>query len=201
VSEADRGSVTHWLGPLKAGDEEAARRLWTRYFAGLVRLAHARLRDTPRGAADEEDVALSAFHSLCNGAAAGRFPQLEGRDDLWRLLATITARKAVDQIRRARRQKRGGGRVRGDADRPGDQVEALAQVAGDEPTPEFAALMAEEYLHLLGRLPDETLRRVAAWKLEGYTNDEIADRLGCGLRTVERKLAVIRASWLAAEPD
>jgi DNA-directed RNA polymerase specialized sigma24 family protein len=196
VSGADGGSVTHWLGPLKAGDEEAARRLWGRYFAGLVRLAHARLRDTPRGAADEEDVALSAFHSLCNGAAAGRFPRLEDRDDLWRLLATLTARKAVDQIRRDGRQKRGGGRVAGEAD-----AQALARVAGDEPTPEFAALMAEEYLYLLGRLDDEALRRIAAWKLEGYTNDEIAARLGCGLRTVERKLAVIRASWLAAEAD
>jgi DNA-directed RNA polymerase specialized sigma24 family protein len=29
-------------------------------------------------------------------------------------------------------------------------------------------------------------------KMEGYRNDEIATQLGCGLRTVERKLQVIR---------
>jgi DNA-directed RNA polymerase specialized sigma24 family protein len=49
-------------------------------------------------------------------------------------------------------------------------------------------MMAEQYLHLLGRLGNETLRRIATRKLEGYANEEIAARLGCGRRTVERKL-------------
>ena len=48
---------------------------------------------TCRRAADEEDVALSAFDSFCRGAEQGRFPQLDGRDDLWHLLVVITVRK------------------------------------------------------------------------------------------------------------
>jgi DNA-directed RNA polymerase specialized sigma24 family protein len=36
---------------------------------------------------------------------------------------------------------------------------------------------------------------VATFKLEGYTNEEIADRLGCVVSTVERKLARIRGKW------
>jgi DNA-directed RNA polymerase specialized sigma24 family protein len=67
------------------------------------------------------------------------------------------------------------------------------------PTPEFAALVADEFGRLLDGL-DDALRRVAILRMEGHGNDEIAARLGCGRRTVERKLAVIRSSWLADEP-
>jgi len=192
------GSVTHWIGDLKSGGQEAAARLWARYFDGLVHIARDRLREAPRGEADEEDVAISAFHSLCQGAARGRFPELQDRNNLWKLLVTITAQKALDHRRREGRLKRGGGRIRvATGSSPwASTVEALAQVAGREPSPEFAAQMAEQYSRLLDRLEDETLRQVASWKMEGYTNEEIARGLGCGLRTVERKLGVIRATWL-----
>src|SRR4051812_31505360 len=97
-------SVTLLIEQLASGgSDEAARRLWGRYFERLVRVAGARLRGAPRAAADEEGVALSAFRSLCRGVAEGRFPKLDGRDELWRLLATITARKAIDQLQREAR--------------------------------------------------------------------------------------------------
>src|SRR5262249_53685630 len=102
------GSVTDWIGQLKAGDPAAAQKLWERYFQRLVGLARKKLQGTPRRAADEEDVALSAFASLCRRVAAGQFPQLRDREDLWHLLLVITARKALNQIRHERRQKRGG---------------------------------------------------------------------------------------------
>jgi DNA-directed RNA polymerase specialized sigma24 family protein len=196
------GSVTRWIGPLKAGEVEAAQALWDRYFDGLVRLARTRLRDAPLAAADEEDVALSAIHCLCRGAAAGRFPQLADRDNLWRLLATIAAQKAVDLQRRETREKRGGGKTRGEVDLPAGDFESnvVAQVVGPEPSPEFAAQLDEEYRRQLGRLDDDGLRQIAVWKMEGYENDEIARRLGCGVRTVERKLGVIRAIWQADRP-
>jgi len=71
----------------------------------------------------------------------------------------------------------------------------LEQFVGEEPTPEFAALVAEEYRNRLDSLEDETLRRIATWKLEGYTNEEIAAHLGCALRTVANKLKLIRLKW------
>jgi DNA-directed RNA polymerase specialized sigma24 family protein len=195
------GSVTHWIDHLKTGDHAAARLLWERYFAGLVELARAKLRHSARRAADDEDVALSAFHSLCRGAALGRFPQLDDRDNLWRLLATMTAQKAADHLRRQDRLKRGGGRLRNEPGLAGGESgwEVLARVAGREPSPEFAAMMAEQYVQLLDRLEDHALRQLAIWKMEGYTNAEIAERLGCGLRSVERKLGVIRAAWRTDE--
>jgi DNA-directed RNA polymerase specialized sigma24 family protein len=44
------------------------------------------------------------------------------------------------------------------------------------------------------RLFDD-LRQVARLRLEEYTNGEIAGRLGCSERTVERKLVLIRGFW------
>src|SRR4051794_19507985 len=142
----EQGSVTRWLGALKAGDPAAAQPLWERYYARLVGLARARLRGAhrPGAMADEEDAALSAFDSFCAGMARGRFPMLADRVDLWRLLVVITARKAGAQRQRDRRQKRGGDRVFAESDlEPAGSDEdfaGLAQVVGSEPTPEFAAM-------------------------------------------------------------
>jgi DNA-directed RNA polymerase specialized sigma24 family protein len=199
---ADHGSVTRWIDALRRGDEEAARQLWRRYFEALVRLARPRIRAQARGAADEEDVALSAFDSFYAGMARGRYPDVADRDDLWRLLVTIAARKASDHNRWESRQKRGGGHVLRESalvadGGPGDD---LAEVVGTEPTPEFAALVAEEYRRLLEALGDEELRRIATWKLEGHTDAEIAARLGCALRTVARRLELIRTLWRADLP-
>src|SRR5215510_15571495 len=108
----DQPSVSHWIQQLKGGNEAAVQRLWERYFARLVELARQRLRGAPRRAADEEDVALSAFDSFCRRAEQGRFPRLGDREDLWRLLVLIAERKAIKLREHEQAAKRGGGRVR-----------------------------------------------------------------------------------------
>jgi DNA-directed RNA polymerase specialized sigma24 family protein len=194
------GSVTHWLVRLKSGDREAARELWERYFEQLVRLARDRLRGVRRRVADEEDAALCAFDSFCRGASAGRFPRLNDRHDLWRLLVVITARKALDLANQERRKKRGGGDVRGESALLGpDGTPVIEQVLGREPTPEFALQVAEECRRLLDSLGSAELREVALWKMEGYTNAEIAAKLDCVPKMVERKLRVIRSIWTQAK--
>jgi DNA-directed RNA polymerase specialized sigma24 family protein len=190
-------SVTNWLVQLKVGDPAAAQALWERYFRGMVALARKRLAGARRREADEEDVALSAFDSFCRGAQEGRFPQLADHDDLWRLLVVITARKALDLLARQGRLKHGGGKLMGesgldDADASGG---GIAQVVGHEPTPEFAAQVAEECRRLLDKLGDDELRAIAVRKMEGYTNEEIAKRLHLALATIERRLRVIRKLW------
>ena len=200
------GSITRCVGDLKAGDQAAAQVLWERYFDHLVRLARRRLALSRRTGADEdeEDAALSAFDSFCAGLAGGRFPRLEDRDDLWRLLVVITARKASAQADRRRALKRGGDFSRLDAAWQDDSFAAsadpLIQIVSREPSPEFAAMVADETAHLLDRLDDPALRQIALWRMEGYTSDEIADRLGCARRTVARRLDLIRQIW-GAEAD
>ncbi len=184
------GSVTHWIEQLKDDDEDAAQQLWERYYGQLVRLCHKKLGDQPRRIADEEDVALSAFSSFVQGVRKGRFPQLNDRNSLWRVLVVIATRKAVDQWHHDHRKKRGEGKVQDEA-----VLKDIGQIVGREPTPEFAATVAEECQLLLGLLTQPTLRDIAVWKLQAYTNEEIADRLGCVPRTIERKLRLIRKLW------
>jgi RNA polymerase sigma factor (sigma-70 family) len=172
--------VTLWIRQLKEGQRAAVGLLLQRYFGRLVQLARARLRARSGLADDDEDVALSAFKSLCLGAERGRFPQLDDRADLWRLLALLTVRKAIDLQRR--QHARG---VDGEVD--------VEQLLSREPPPELTAELAEEYQRLLDRLGDPQLQAIALWKVEGYANEEIAQKLDCGLRSVERKLHRIRA--------
>jgi DNA-directed RNA polymerase specialized sigma24 family protein len=186
------GSISICLAMLKNGDQAAAQQLWARYFHCLVSLARSRLRAVPRGGGDEEDVALSAFKSLLIRAEQGKFPHLEDRDDLWQLLYVMTVRKAVDLSKREHAKRRGGGAVRHLGDLEGTELE---QAVGAEPTPELAAQLAEECRRLLDALGDETLRRVALWKMEGYTNKDVAEKLGVVEQTVERKLRRVREVW------
>jgi DNA-directed RNA polymerase specialized sigma24 family protein len=196
-------SVTLWLDGIKAGDHNDIQRLWDRYFQRLVRLAGARLPGHCRRAFDEEDVALSAFQSFCDRAGRGQFPQLNDRDDLWRLMATITVRKALDTMRHQTRRKRGGGHVLGEsallgAEDAGDS--GLSEILSREPTPEDAARFAEDYQSLLTRLEDPALLSIALHRLEGETAVQIANAFKVSTKTIERKLRLIRAIWSQEDP-
>jgi DNA-directed RNA polymerase specialized sigma24 family protein len=202
VTVAHENSVTYWLDGIKSGDDTDIQKLWDRYFQRLVRLAGKKLPAHCRRAFDEEDIALSAFQSFCDRAGRGQFPQLNDRDDLWRLLATITVRKALDTMRHQSRQKRGGGTVLGesallaggDRDRDGD---GLGEVLGREPTPEAVAEFAEEYQRFLAKLEDPALRSIALRRLEGQTAPQIAAATKVSTKTIERKIRLIRAIWLS----
>jgi DNA-directed RNA polymerase specialized sigma24 family protein len=193
------GSVTHWIHQLQAGDQAAFQKLWEGYFRRLVGLARKRLQGAPRAAADEEDVALSAFDSFFRRAREGRFPRLADRHDLWQLLVLIAVRKASNLVKHEGTAKAGGGKVipaSALAAVDGSQEGSLfGAMIGQEPDPALAAQVAEDYRRLLDGLGDANLRRVAVWKLEGHTNEEIATKLGRSLAAVERKLRLIRATW------
>jgi DNA-directed RNA polymerase specialized sigma24 family protein len=185
----EQGSVTQWIEALKAGDPGAAQAIWERYFDKLVRMAAARLRGAPGSPAvdGEESAVLSAIESVCNGAKRGLFPKLSDRDDLWQILVMVTARKVCDQIERRSAKRRGGGRIVSE--------NMLGTVAAREPSPEFAATCADECRRLLSMLKDDTYRNVALWKMEGFTREEIGQRLKCSTRTVADRLEVIRKTW------
>lgn len=198
----DDPSVTNWLLKLATGDgaESALGNLWERYFPRVVNLARTRLQVRYRRMADEEDVAVSVFQSLVDGVEAGRFPELSNRENLWRLLAVITSRKAVDRVQHENRQKRGGGNVRGDSIFLDDTAEAggFARFAADDPAPDMALDLAERADAMLDALPTEEHRRIAELRLEGYENAEIAELLELNVRTVQRRLEDIRDEWTAA---
>ena len=191
--------TTLWLQRFLAGDESAVETLWQRYREGLLRIARHRLGDHRRRSADEEDVVLSAFKSFCLGAVAGRFPDLEDRQSVWKLLVTITLRKASAELKRQFAQKRGGGHVVGESVfGPVDDsssAQGLADFPDDQLCPDLAAMMNAQCEQLFDRLKDATLRQIALGKLEGYTNQELAGQMNCSLATIERKLRRIRHKW------
>lgn len=191
---ADDGSISVWIAQLKGGDANAAQPLWERYYHRLVGLARKKLGDMPRRATDEEDVVQSAFRSFFQRANDGQFPQLSDRDDLWRLLVVITARKALNQRAHMQRAKRGSGNIQDQAAiaNVDDSVQGMAQFIGTEPSPDFAAQIVEQLDRVMDSLPDPTHRVITLWKLEGRTNPEIARHLDTSLRAVERKLQLIR---------
>jgi RNA polymerase sigma factor (sigma-70 family) len=189
-------SVNDLLERLKDGDHEAIRVLWQRYYPRLVALARKKLHGSARRVADEEDAALNAFDSFCRRAEQGYFPDLKDRDGLWALLVQLTTRKAANLVRYHQSEKRGGGHVQGDSALwPADGTSSAGgfdAMQDNGPTPEEAAILAEEVGRLLNGLHDPRLRQAAMCKLEGYSNAEIAARQGCSEPTVERRFAIIR---------
>jgi DNA-directed RNA polymerase specialized sigma24 family protein len=103
---ANDDPVTVWIDQLRNADEAAAQKLWKHFFSRLYELARKKLRPKTRRVYDEEDAAQSAFHSVCAGIAAGRFPDLRDRDDLWHLMLVITARKVAHRHRHDQQQRR-----------------------------------------------------------------------------------------------
>lgn len=192
-------SISLWLAELKEGSGEAAQQLWNRYALKLVELARKRLKNSPKRIGDEEDVAASVFHSVCRGAAAGRFENVRNRDDLWWLLLGITQQKIVDHVRREKAKKRGAGCTRTESGLRGDQSSrcgfTLDLLISEEPSPELLLMLEEQHQRLLGLLRDDRLRQVAMSRIEGFTVPEIAADLQMSIRSVERKLQLIRAVW------
>lgn len=192
MSEA--GSVSRLITGIQDGDSDAATQLWQRYFHRVAGLALTKLRSAPRRVADEQDVAISVFDSVIRGIEQGRFPELGDREGLWKLLFTITVRKAAHLQRDQTRQKRGG-----TAQPAADGELVLEQILSREPTPEFAAQVAEEYERLLRALDDEDpeLRSLAVGRMEGCSIEELVVRLDRKYkpRSIKRKLKLIRDIW------
>lgn len=188
----DAISITEWLDQARDGVEAGRQQLWARYYERLVRRARTRLSAKDRRVADEEDVALLAFAAFFRALDEGRLTELENRDDFWRVLVAIADNKANDQIRHQRRMKRGAGQVRGHSGFVGESGDQFEQVP--DPSPEFAEEFGLVCHELLASLRED-LRRIAIWKLEGYTNKEISNRLGCVEEAVRRKVVLIRKEW------
>jgi len=187
-------SVTMWVEHLRAGDPRAAGLLHDRYRAALLRSMRDRFPAAITATGDEDDLVQSVFCELWKSASAGKLNVVEDRQSFWWLLWTIARNKAVSRIRTTHAQKRGG------------QVVQFSQVENSqhdvEATVDLRSLPAdivEEFVdqqERLFQLLEGAEREVASYKLEGYDHPAIASKLGVTVRTVERKVAIIRGKWL-----
>jgi RNA polymerase sigma factor (sigma-70 family) len=198
------GSVTGLIQLLRSEDtavrDMAAGLIWERYFPDLLELARKNLDRRVRRRADEEDVLQSMFRSFCVRQQRGDF-ELTGHDELWRLLVTITLRKARNTARAHRRDRRDVAREQVATQAASDDSScpgwALEQMDAARATPAEAAVLNESLERRLAALGDPELRQIALWRLEGYTNREIAQRLDSTERLVERRLERIRSKWMS----
>lgn len=194
--------VTLWIDELSNADEAAARKLWNHFVSRLYEAARKKLMPETRRVYDEEDAAQSAFHSVCAGIAAGRFPDLHDRASLWHLLLPITARKVAHR-QRHEQQRRDVRRNWSDsifvhaADDSGPA--GINNLPSREPAPEFVAEFVETCELLFQNLNVSGLQQVVTLRMEGCNDSEIAERLKCSRRTVQRRLEVIRRHWNGLE--
>ena len=193
MDEETHDSFGTWLARLESGNSDATERLWEQYFQRLTTVAKARIPKMRRRVFDEEDVALSALKSFCDGVQNGKYPRLSGEENLWALLVLITKRKAAHRIRDEAAKKRGGGNLQGESAFGENGIQGLVK---DVPSGEFATQMVEELDHLRELLKDEQLERIALLRMQGLTNAEIAKEMDCVERTIDRRLALIRNIWI-----
>ncbi len=192
-------SVTQWIGQLKAGEESALERLRQRYWPLLVSLARKKLAAVPRLTDDDEDVAQEAFWGFYRSFKAGQLPRLGNRQHLLALLTIITVRKAASHIEREGRIKRGGGQVQGESALEflagsSNNARAIEQVVDSAVSPDELAAIKDLYSHYVNALPED-LRDIAEQYLANCPTREIAQRRGCAVRTIERKIEITLREW------
>ncbi len=185
-------TLSTWLLRLHGEQNNvAAEKLWDRIRPRVQDLSRRLLqRFNLPAIVDEDDVAISVFATLCSGLQAQQFPELRDSDSLWKLLVLMTVRKVNDHAKTHRAIKRGAGQVLQDQPNNG-----LSQLLDDRPEPSYEAMMNEQCRAMLKALNDPILEMLVLLKMDGYTNEEIAERLGYSRRTIQRMLNIVRDAW------
>lgn len=188
------GSITRLIPHLYEGDACAIQQIWQRYIGRVEGVVRPIVCGLAPGAGNEEDVAQSAFRAFFDAAANNEAVQLESRDELWRLLVTISRRKAIDLVRRELRDRRGG-KAR---HLPKGLDNVTAQTASPSEITELQDLL-DHLMLALETTGDDKLKTVAVMRLEGMSTQEIAVELNCTVRAIQRKLHILERLWTSDE--
>jgi DNA-directed RNA polymerase specialized sigma24 family protein len=193
------GSLTLCIHHLRSPDcyqrNEAARIIWERFAAPLQALVRRHLDSRIRRREDEDDILQSMYACLCSGQLEGKAAPAS-REELWKLMARITMCKVVNTAHRHRAARRDVRRERAEPAGSAGQNSLfprwmLEHIARAEPSPEEKLIVVDELHRILQGLTEE-LRQIVLWKLDGFTNAEIAAMIGRTPRCVELKMQLIR---------
>lgn len=186
--ETGPDEISLLLHEMRNGSEVAATKLWEFYLERLLSVSKRKLSNFNSGMADEEDVAVTAFHSFVKRIRRGDYSRVNNRDEAWKMLAVIAVRKSINLVRNANCKRRSN---------PDHTAAENLEVCTDktELQPDAIAMISESIEYLLGILDSDELREIAMLKVAGFTNLEIANRLGRSVATVERRLKLIRVTW------
>jgi RNA polymerase sigma-70 factor (ECF subfamily) len=177
----------------RSGDQDAARQIADRYFGRLLLLARRRISQRLASRVDPEDIVQSALRTFLMRVKEGQFV-FQKQDDLGKLLLRITLHKTLRQVAFHKAAKRDPNAETSQSSHHNAQLMA---VLDNEPTPEAAAAFHDQLERFLSKLDPQTAQ-IIRMRLEGYTNDEIARKLGL---KYDRKIrrAIERVRDLAVE--
>lgn len=174
----------------RGGDEAAWNALYADIQDKIRRVVRRKLDRRLISLYDSTDFAGAVWQSLLEQLDRFEFQSIEA---LQHFLVMKAESKVIDEYRKQRAQKRGGGRVgrlEGDGDEPG----LGAIVTSKEPTPSQVAVGNESWQALRDGAKDDEHLRVLEMAREGYSNVEIAERLEWSLRKVQRVLQMLNPS-------
>jgi len=178
--------IATFLERVRAGDEQAARELLTRYEAEVRLVVRRQLPRLLRSRFDSLDFLQSVWGSFFRKVRSGP-TEFEDSRHLVAFLARAAKNKVIDEYRRAASRKNDMHREEplwGEGGRPKD-------VAGRNDTPSEVAQAHEVFDMLQSLLPEER-RTILELKAEGLTSRDIGERLGLSERTVQRVIEDLR---------
>lgn len=184
--------------------------LWEQFVHNIRHMARKRMPVGGLPIADDEDVAISVFRVFFDGIKSGRFEGVRSKSQTQALLNRLTADKTIDLIRFHQAKCRCPRLPRSmEIDENGNRQDSVAFVQSipddvvdiRQQTASTKSEWRDEASRMIDALSESTLKTIAVMRFLGYSNDEIAEKLGCVTRTVERKLNVIRRIWGSIADD
>ncbi len=150
-------------------DEAALAELYDRIGGVAYRLAYRILRDESLA----EDAVQEAFLGLWRTAAA-TFVAERAKASTW--LLTLVHRRAVDLVRREERRRT-------------EPLESAAEPVDESAESDaWAGLERERIQNALSRLPDQQREAIELAYYGGFTQSELAERLGQPLGTIKSRM-------------
>jgi RNA polymerase sigma-70 factor (ECF subfamily) len=171
----------------RGGDEDAARQLFDAYVARLVPLARRRISQRLASRVDPEDIVQSVFRTFFARLKDDKF-EINDQDDLFRLLMRITVHKTLRQIAHHKAAKRDPSQELAQGESAQEQ---LLQLLTMEPSPEATVTFLDQLEHFMAQLQN-TDREILTLRLQGFSTEEIAQKLGSYDRKIRRVLERIR---------
>jgi RNA polymerase sigma-70 factor (ECF subfamily) len=172
----------------RSGDQEAARLLFELYAERLMTLAKWRVGARLTSRVDPEDILQSVFGTFFRRLREGHF-QFQDQDDLLRLLVRITLHKTLKQISYQTAAKRDPHQEVG---QEVESNEGLGQVLAREEPPDVAIAFMDQWEAIMRRLGSQE-RQILEMRMQGFTNEEIAKKLGIYDRKIRRLVEHVRA--------
>jgi hypothetical protein len=186
------GSITQWLQRLHSGEADAAKEIWNRYYPRVVRLAALQLIKSDDRSIDEEDVAQSTFRTVYLAVMNGKYPDIEDRRDLWRLLLVSTLNRVRRHHRDSHTLKRSVNEL---VTQDQSRRRLIMEISGPDAQAEMADLIETLFRRLDQEDPTGELRQIALLKLEEHSASAIARRLKRRKNHVLQRIRLIRILW------